>query len=74
MSKETRKIVIATEYIKLDSLLKLAGLFVTGGGAKEAVLSGLIKVNGGTCLMRGKKLRNADTAEYGDILIEVCSA
>lgn len=73
MNKEIRKIYIKTEYIKLDQALKLAGLFITGGEAKDAVLSGLIKVNGETCIMRGKKLRTDDTAEYDGIIIEVCS-
>lgn len=55
------KILIHTEYIKLDSLLKLAGLAETGGEAKLLVQSGQVQVNGEVCLMRGKKLRAGDT-------------
>ena len=55
------KILIHTEYIKLDSLLKLAGLVETGGEAKLLVQSGQVQVNGEVCLMRGKKLRAGDT-------------
>lgn len=66
------KTKITTEYIKLDSLLKLSGVCYTGGEAKEAVLSGIVKLNGETCLMRGKKLREGDKVEIEDFLIEVC--
>ena len=34
------KIQIHTEYIKLEALLKYAGLVETGGQAKQAILAG----------------------------------
>ena len=49
------KIEITTEFIKLDALLKFSGLCETGGEAKLCVEDGLVKVNGETCLQRGKK-------------------
>lgn len=52
---KTEKIVIRTEFIKLDSFIKYAGLTDTGGQAKEIVLAGMVKVNGEVCTMRGKK-------------------
>ena len=55
------KILIHTEYIKLDSLLKLAGLVETGGEAKLLIQDGQVQVNGEVCTMRGKKLRTGDT-------------
>lgn len=55
------KILIHTEYIKLDSLLKLAGLVETGGEAKLLIQDGQVLVNGEACTMRGKKLRTGDT-------------
>lgn len=55
------KILIHTEYIKLDSLLKLAGLVETGGEAKMLIQDGQVQVNGEACTMRGKKLRAGDT-------------
>ena len=55
------KILIHTEYIKLDSLLKLAGLVETGGEAKLLIQNGQVEVNGEVCTMRGKKLRAGDT-------------
>ena len=58
------EIKITTEFIKLDALLKFAALVGTGGEAKFVVAEGLVKVNGETCTMRGKKLRAGDTIEF----------
>ena len=57
------KIRIFTDYIKLDALLKFAGLCETGGEAKELIQGGQVKVNGEVCTMRGKKCRAGDTVE-----------
>lgn len=65
------KILIHTEYIKLDSLLKLAGLAETGGEAKLLVQSGQVQVNGEVCLMRGKKLRAGDTVSLEDRAVTI---
>ena len=51
---KTDIINIETEFIKLDSFLKLAGACETGGEAKIAIADGLVRVNGEPCLMRGK--------------------
>ena len=51
-----KKIEISTEYIKLDSFLKLCGVSGTGGEAKLLVKSGNVLVDGQVCTMRGKKL------------------
>ena len=58
------KIAITTEFIKLDALLKFAALVGTGGEAKYVIAEGLVKVNGETCTMRGKKLRAGDTVSF----------
>ncbi len=58
---EKMQIEIKTEFIKLDSLLKFAGLTDTGGLAKEVIQHGIVKVNGEVCTMRGKKIRSGDT-------------
>ena len=68
---EIKKIEIATEFIKLDQILKYSGLAITGGEAKEAVASGIVLVNGEICLMRGKKIRSGDTVSYKGIRLEV---
>ena len=53
-------ITIQTEFIKLESLLKFAGLVTTGGEAKERIQGGEVTVNGTVCTQRGKKLRPGD--------------
>lgn len=58
-----REIEISTEYIKLDQFLKLCEIAQTGGHAKLLIQDGLIRVNGETCLARGKKLRKDDIVE-----------
>ncbi|HJA64611.1 MAG TPA: RNA-binding S4 domain-containing protein [Candidatus Intestinimonas stercoravium] len=60
---DRQEVKISTEFIKLDALLKFAGLTETGGEAKEAVQAGRVKVNGQVCTMRGKKLRPGDVVE-----------
>ena len=67
------KIAIETEFIRLDSLLKLAGAVETGGQAKYKIQNGEVMVNGEVCTMRGKKMRAGDTASCDDIRIEVLS-
>ncbi|MDE6454604.1 MAG: RNA-binding S4 domain-containing protein [Dysosmobacter sp.] len=59
-----REIAITTEYIKLQDLLKFAGLVETGGEAKERIQAGEAQVNGGPCLQRGKKLRPGDEVRF----------
>ena len=59
-----RKVMITTEYIKLQDLLKLANLVETGGEAKERIQAGEALVNGGPCLQRGKKLRPGDLVKF----------
>ena len=65
------RIEIQTEYIKLDALLKYAALVASGGEAKSVVAEGLVKVNGETCTMRGKKLRVGDCVEFDGRTIEI---
>ena len=64
-------IEITTEYIKLQDLLKLAGLTYTGGEAKVMVQEGLVTVNGEVCTMRGKKIRPGDRVEFEGKTLEV---
>ena len=63
---------INTEYIKLDSFLKLASLCMSGGEAKTVIGEGQVKVNGEVCTMRGKKLRGGDTVEFAGKKLTVC--
>lgn len=61
-----QEVKISTEFIKLDALLKFAGVLPTGGAAKEAVAAGEVTVNGEICLQRGKKCRPGDVVELGE--------
>jgi len=66
-----KQIEINTEFIKLDSLIKFAGLVMTGGEAKEVVQEGYVSVNGEVCLMRGKKIRPGDVVAFDGEELEV---
>lgn len=57
--------VITTEFIKLQDLLKFAGLVDTGGEAKERIQSGEVQVNGEVCVQRGRKIRPGDDVFFG---------
>ena len=59
-----REIPITTEFIKLQDLLKLAGLVETGGEAKERIQAGEARVNGEPCLQRGTKIRPGDKVAF----------
>lgn len=62
---------IKTEFIRLDTLLKLAGIADTGGQAKWMIKDGMVSVSGEICLQRGKKIRPGDTVTVGDQTITV---
>ena len=57
-------VVIQTEFIKLQDLLKFANLVSTGGEAKERIQAGEVSVNGEVCTMRGKKIRPGDDVAF----------
>jgi Uncharacterized conserved protein len=56
-------IVIHTEFIKLQDLLKIANAVSSGGEAKERIQNGEVRVNGEICTQRGKKIRPGDVTE-----------
>ena len=58
------QIPITTEFIKLESFLKLANAVESGGMAKNFILNEEVTVNGEICTMRGKKLRPGDLVTY----------
>ena len=57
----SEQIAIDTDYIKLDSFLKLANLVMSGGEAKIMIQEGQISVNGAVETRRGRKLYPGDT-------------
>lgn len=72
---EVTHIPITTPFIKLEALLKFAGLVGTGGESKLRIQEGEVLVNGEVCTMRGKKLVPGDRVELAGetVLVEgVC--
>ena len=65
------EIKLKDEYIKLGQALKAAGLVSSGVEAKEVIQEGLVKVNGETCLQRGRKIRPGDVVELDGEAVEV---
>lgn len=67
-----REVKIITDMIKLDQLLKWAGIAASGAEAKEMVLSGIVKLNGEIILQRGKKIFRGDKVSvegFEDIIV-----
>ena len=64
VSAERISVLIKTEFIKLESFLKLANAAGSGGMAKNFIQNGEVEVNGETCTMRGKKLRPGDSVRF----------
>jgi ribosome-associated protein len=62
---------INTEYIKLEQLLKWAGMADSGANAKAMILEGMVKLNGSAEIQRGKKIRPGDKIEIGGKIIIV---
>ena len=65
------EVKITTDFIKLDSFLKLASAVSTGGHAKMVITGGEVTVNGQVCLMRGKKLYKDDLVEFEGVQYKV---
>ncbi|MCI5851628.1 MAG: RNA-binding S4 domain-containing protein [Sutterellaceae bacterium] len=57
------KFILKGEFIKLDALLKAAGIAPTGGAAKEMIQEGRILVNGAKETRRGAKIRGGSKVE-----------
>lgn len=60
---ETEKILIRTETIRLDALLKFSGHAATGGEAKHRVQAGEVRVNGAVETHRSREIRLGDRVE-----------
>ena len=59
---------IDTDFIRLDSFLKMCDAVQTGGHAKIVIQEGEVRVNGEICTQRGKKLRKGDNAEFERVI------
>ena len=67
-------ILIHTDFIRLDALLKFAAAVGTGGEAKAVIQEGLVSVNGEVCTQRGKKLRAGDRVAFDRFCWEIAQA
>ena len=59
------------EYIRLGDLLKAAGVFQTGGEAKQVIQAGEVKVDGAVRTERGAKIRAGQIVTYAGKEIQV---
>lgn len=59
-----KTIIIQTEFIKLQDLLKFANLVESGGEAKERIQAGEVTVGGQVCTQRGKKIRPGEAVGF----------
>lgn len=59
------------EFIPLIQLLKAAGLVETGGEAQEAVMEGLVTLNGETELRKRAKCRKDDKIVFDGMMVTV---
>ena len=65
-------VVIGTEFIKLESAMKLMNIVPSGGSAKLEIQEGYVQVNGQVCTMRGKKLYPGDRFTFEDQEYLIC--
>ena len=69
-----KTITIQTEFIKLQQVLKLAGLIDQGSDVKYFLSQGKVLVNGEVATERGKKIRQGDIVELkgvGSVEVEL---
>lgn len=71
VEKKKEDIEITTEYIRLDSALKLCSAVESGGQAKLEIQEGYVKVNGEVCTARGKKLHAGDSFEFDKVIYNI---
>lgn len=65
-------ISIGGDMIRLGPFMKFAGLLDSGGEVKEAIIDGLVTVNGDVERRRGRQLHVGDIVEFGPSTVRVC--
>ena len=73
MAESEDKIIaeLESEFVELYKILKFEGLAESGAVAKQAVVEGLVKVNGEVETRKRKKIRAGDQIDFIDHHIEV---
>ena len=64
INNDTEEVIINTEFIKLDQLLKWANFTGSGVEAKMFIQNGEVKVNNAVETRRGKKIYDGDVVEF----------
>ena len=64
MENKIEEVVINTEFIKLDQLLKWVNFTGSGVEAKMFIQNGEVKVNDAVETRRGKKIYDGDVVEF----------
>lgn len=59
-------IEITTDVIKIDQLIKFAGIVSSGSDVKMMIAKGMVKVNGEICNQRNKKISPGDIIDIED--------
>jgi ribosome-associated protein len=63
-SSSPQSLAIRTPTIELAQLLKFAGWVESGGDAKQAIVNGLVQLNGTVETQKGKKVKAGDRVTY----------
>ncbi|MCQ2355116.1 MAG: S4 domain-containing protein YaaA [Clostridia bacterium] len=71
VEKNIVPVEITTEFIKLESFLKLCDAVPSGGMAKNFIQNEEVLVNGECCTMRGKKLYDGDKVTFDGVVYQV---
>lgn len=66
-----KQVLISSESINLDALLKWSGAALTGGEAKYLIQSGQVSVNGQPETRRSRKILPGDEVTVGSSVIVV---
>ena len=62
---------LESDFVELHKLLKFEGLTESGGSAKQAIVNGLVSVNGAVETRKRKKINPGDRVEFSGQTIEV---
>ena len=71
---ENSTVIITSEYIELNKLLKFENLVESGGQAKQVIAEGLVKLNGEVVLQTRKKVFNGDVVEFAEHYLRIVAA
>ena len=66
-------VAIGGEVIRLGQFLKFAGLLDSGGDVKEAIIEGIVTVNGEVDRQRGRQLQPGDIVSFDGRRVRVCT-